>query len=99
STPHDLGGHTHIVSNPPTGLALPPSPTMTIHEWCAMQDPFTLIGGYVQLDDHGMCCCPFGWHHDDGRDAHPSFRVYAPRSAGCRRQPVRCGRGASNTRP
>src|SRR5205809_5000125 len=22
--PHDLGGHTHIVSNPPTGVALPP---------------------------------------------------------------------------
>ncbi len=28
-----------------------------------------------------MGCCPFGWHHDDGRDAHPSFRVYTPRSA------------------
>ena len=81
STPHDLGGHTPIVSNPRPGVALPLSPTMTIHEWCALQDPFALIGGYVQLDDHGMGCCPFGWHHDDGRDAHPSFRVYAPRSA------------------
>ena len=54
---------------------------MTIHEWCALQDPFALIGGYVQLDERGMGCCPFGWHHDDGRDAHPSFRVYTPRSA------------------
>ncbi len=81
STPHDLGGCTHIVSNPPPGVALPPSPAMTIHEWCALQDPFALIGGYVQLDERGMGCCPFGWHHDDGRDAHPSFRVYAPRSA------------------
>ena len=80
--PHDLGGRTHIVSNPSaTSAALPPSPEMTIHEWCAMQDPFALIGSYVQLDDHGMGCCPFGWHHDDGLDAHPSFRVYAPRSA------------------
>ena len=79
--PHNFGGHTHIVSNPRPGAALPPLPAMTIHEWCAMQDPFALIGGYVQLDDHGMGCCPFGWHHDDGRDAHPSFRVYAPRSA------------------
>ncbi len=80
--PHDLGGCTHIVSNPhATSAALPPSPEMTIHEWCAMQDPFALIGGYVELDDHGMGCCPFGWHHDDGRDAHPSFRVYQPRSA------------------
>jgi hypothetical protein len=82
STPHDFGGHTPIVSNPSaTSAALPPSPAMTIHEWCAMQDPFALIGGYVQLDERGMGCCPFGWHHDDGRDAHPSFRVYSPRSA------------------
>jgi hypothetical protein len=79
--PHDLGGFTHIVSNPRPDAALPSSPALTIHEWCAMQDPFALIGGYVQLDDHGMGCCPFGWHHDDGRDAHPSFRVYLPRSA------------------
>jgi CHC2 zinc finger len=80
--PHDLGSHTHIVSNPHATCAkLAPSPTMTIHKWCALQDPFALIGGYVQLDERGMGCCPFGWHHDDGRDAHPSFRVYAPRSA------------------
>src|SRR6266699_3510761 len=64
--PHDIRDCTHIVSNPhATSTALPPSPTMTIHEWCALQDPFALIGSYVQLDDHGMGCCPFGWHHDD----------------------------------
>jgi CHC2 zinc finger len=80
--PHTCEDDTPIVSNPSaTSTALPPSPEMTIHEWCAMQDPFALIGSYVQLDDHGMGCCPFGWHHDDGRDAHPSFRVYLPRSA------------------
>jgi hypothetical protein len=80
--PHTCGDDTPIVSNPSAkNTAPPPSPAMTIHEWCAMQDPLALIGGYLQLDDHGMGCCPFGWHHDDGRDAHPSFRVYAPRSA------------------
>ena len=73
---------THIVSNPrATSTAYTPSLEMTIHQWCAMQDPFAVIGGYVELDGRGMGCCPFGWHHDDGRDAHPSFRVYAPRSA------------------
>ncbi len=73
---------THIVSNPrATSTTLAPLPEMTIHEWCAMQDPFAVIGGYVELDGRGMGHCPFGWHHDDGRDTHPSFRVYAPRSA------------------
>ncbi len=75
------GERTPIVSNPRPSAARAPWPTMTIHEWCVMQDPFALIGDYVQLDVHGMGCCPFGWHHDDGRDTHPSFRVYAPRSA------------------
>ena len=74
--------HTHIVSNPrATSTVFAPSLEMTIRQWCAMQDPFAVIGGYVELDGRGMGCCPFGWHHDDGRDAHPSFRVYAPRSA------------------
>ena len=74
--------HTLIVSNPyATSTVLAPSSTMTIHEWCAMQDPFAVIGRYVELDGRGMGHCPFGWHHDDGRDAHPSFRVYHPRSS------------------
>jgi hypothetical protein len=73
---------THIVSNSPgTSTALAPSGALTIHDWCQVQDPFAVIGRYVELDARGMGCCPFGWHHDDGRDAHPSFRVYAPRSA------------------
>jgi hypothetical protein len=71
--------HTPIVSHPRVPIRTP-SPT-TIHEWCLEQDPFAVIGGYVELDEAGMGCCPFGWHHDDGQDTHPSFRVYAPRSA------------------
>jgi DNA primase len=46
------------------------------------QDPYTLIGCYVPLDSRGMGCCPFGEHHDDGRDTHPSFRVYMPATPG-----------------
>ncbi|MGI9057113.1 MAG: TOTE conflict system archaeo-eukaryotic primase domain-containing protein [Ktedonobacteraceae bacterium] len=55
--------------------------TMTIHDWCLTQDAATVIGHYVALDYRGMGCCPFGEHHRSGRDTHPSFRVYAPRSA------------------
>jgi len=54
----------------------------TIHAWCDAQDPFALIGRYVRLDRRGLGCCPFGEHHADGRDHHPSFRVYRPRSSG-----------------
>jgi len=36
------------------------------------------------LDRRGMGCCPFGEHHRDRKDRHPSFRVYAPaRPGGC----------------
>jgi hypothetical protein len=42
------------------------------------QDPIVVIGRYVSLDGNGMGCCPFGWHHDDGQDGHPSFVVYQP---------------------
>ena len=54
------------------------SPTLTITQWCAAQDPFAVIGRYVDLDRRGMGCCPFGEHHADGKDSHPSFRVYEP---------------------
>jgi hypothetical protein len=54
----------------------------TIHAWCASQNPFTVIGRYVQLDRHGLGCCPFGEHHSDGKDSHPSLRVYQPKRAG-----------------
>jgi hypothetical protein len=52
--------------------------TSTIRDWCATQDAFSVIGKYVSLDQRGMGCCPFGWHHDDGQDSHPSFLVYQP---------------------
>ncbi len=58
------------------------SPIGSIRNWCAAQDPFTLLGRYVALDGRGMGCCPFGSHHSDGVDQHPSFRVYAPSSPG-----------------
>ena len=40
--------------------------TRTIRDWCAHQDALSVIGRYVSLDQRGMGCCPFGWHHDDG---------------------------------
>jgi CHC2 zinc finger len=54
----------------------------TIHAWCASQNPFEVIGRYVQLDRRGVGCCPFGDHHADGKDNHPSFKVYQPQRAG-----------------
>lgn len=58
--------------------AAPTSGYASIAAWCAAQDPFSLIGRYVRLDQHGMGHCPFGEHHRDGEDQHPSFRVYVP---------------------
>jgi len=52
--------------------------TRTIRDWCATQDALSVIGRYVSLDTNGIGCCPFGWHHDDGQDSHPSFVVYQP---------------------
>ncbi|MHB8600163.1 MAG: TOTE conflict system archaeo-eukaryotic primase domain-containing protein [Ktedonobacteraceae bacterium] len=60
----------------------PVAPLLTIRDWCAAQHPITLIGRYVELDSRGMGCCPFGWHHSDGSDSHPSFKVYEPTYAG-----------------
>ncbi|MBO0795204.1 MAG: hypothetical protein J2P36_30275 [Ktedonobacteraceae bacterium] len=65
-----------------TALRFLPLSATTIDAWCAMQDPFTLIGQYVTLDQRGMACCPFGEHHADGVDQHPSLRVYEPRRLG-----------------
>jgi hypothetical protein len=50
----------------------------TIQEWCLTQDALSVIGRYVSLDTNGVACCPFGWHHDDGVDTHPSFVAYHP---------------------
>lgn len=58
------------------------SVTPTIADWCAQQDPFLTIGKYVTLDSRGMGCCPLGDHHSDGKDTHPSFRVFEPRQRG-----------------
>jgi hypothetical protein len=49
----------------------------TIREWCLNQDPLTVISRYV-IESNGMGCCPFGWHHNDGKDSHPSFVAYRP---------------------
>jgi hypothetical protein len=50
----------------------------TIRDWCMSQDPLEVISRYVSLDENGRGCCPFGWHHDDGVDTHPSFVAYRP---------------------
>ena len=55
---------------------------VSIHDWCDRQDALRVIGRFVALDRRGMGCCPFGWHHSDGKDAHPSLWVHAPRSSG-----------------
>jgi hypothetical protein len=58
-----------------------PTPSLTlsnIAEWCLSYDPYAVIGRYVQLDPYGHGCCPFGAHHSDGIDSHPSFFVYVP---------------------
>jgi len=53
---------------------------LTIADWCHSQDQYAVIRRYVQLDASGSGCCPFGDHHHAGRDRHPSFFVYVPRS-------------------
>ncbi len=59
-----------------------PDATASIHEWCDQQDALRAISRYVRLDSRGMGCCPFGWHHADGKDSHPSLWVHAPRASG-----------------
>ena len=58
------------------------APPLSIRQWCAQQNPFAVIGRYVELNQRGMGCCPFGWHHAQGRDTRPSLKVYAPKVAG-----------------
>ena len=68
---------THIpFNNPLRSTAV--APTLSIRDWCAQYDPLEVIGRYVSLDQKGIGCCPFGWHHADGVDTHPSFWVYRP---------------------
>jgi hypothetical protein len=58
-----------------------PGRKMSIQEWCLQQNSIEVIGRYVALDDKGMGCCPFGWHHQDGRDSRSSLWVYRPRGS------------------
>ena len=59
---------------------MPTSP-LTIRDWCAGQDPYRVIGAYVDLNSQGIGQCPFSWHHAHG-DTSPSFKVYTPGRAG-----------------
>jgi hypothetical protein len=52
-----------------------------IRDWCAVQDPYRLIGAYVDLNERGIGRCPFSWHHAHG-DTRPSFKVYRPGKPG-----------------
>ncbi len=55
---------------------------LNIQGWCDRQDSLAVMGRYVRIDGRGMACCPFGWHHDDGKDSRPSLWVHPPRSSG-----------------
>jgi hypothetical protein len=66
---------------PPVAVSTRAHSTMSIHDWCLTQDAVAVIGRYVPLDRRGLGCCPFGEHHRDGVDRHPSLRVYPPHSA------------------
>ncbi len=70
-TPHNIS----FKKPEPTTAARVPD---TIRDWCAAQDALSVIGRHVSLNQSGVGCCPFGWHHDDGVDTHPSFLVYQP---------------------
>jgi len=61
-----------------------PADTLTIHTWCDRQDSLAVLRRYVQIDQRGMACCPFGWHHSDGKDSHPSLWVHQPTVSGGR---------------
>ncbi len=66
--------HTDIPFSCQMASSVPPN----IRAWCMQYDPLAVIGRFVALDEKGMGCCPFGWHHDDGVDTHPSLWVYRP---------------------
>jgi hypothetical protein len=55
------------------GASLDSATPVNIHDWCDRQDALRVIGRYVALDRRGIGCCPFGWHHDDGKDSRPSL--------------------------
>jgi hypothetical protein len=53
-----------------------------IREWNAAQDPFQVIGRYIELNSAGVGQCPFGDHHTNGKDTKASFKVYTPGAPG-----------------
>lgn len=71
-----------VFSPPSSPLSVGEPPLRSIRDWNAAQDPFALIGRYVKLDPRGSGHCPFPGHHQNGRDAHVSFRVHPPRRVG-----------------
>ena len=81
-SPNRTGHDTHQSLAKTVTLSVPLPSGTTIHMWCASQSPFEVIGRYVSLDRRGLGCCPFGEHHSDGKDSHPSLRVYQPKRAG-----------------
>jgi hypothetical protein len=71
----------HTSFSPPPPSPAPRSP-ITIRQWCALHDPFDVIGRYVNLSHAGVGRCPFSWHHAGGHDSCASFKVYRPGVAG-----------------
>jgi hypothetical protein len=65
----------------PHPAAIPKSASLIL-AWCLTQNPYMVIGRYVRLDQRGVGHCPFGWHHRDGQDQHPSFKVFPHTRAG-----------------
>jgi hypothetical protein len=61
------------------GMTTFPESKMTVRDWCLAQNPLSVIGRYVDLDANGLGCCPFGAHHSDGKDSHPSLWVHVPK--------------------
>jgi hypothetical protein len=70
----------NTLQNHAAGLSRPSS-RMSIREWCAQQDPVSLIGRYEDLNAKGLGFCPFGWHHSDGKDTRRSLWVYRPKGS------------------
>jgi hypothetical protein len=79
---HERGEQTNALSLAKKAAGVSVPATLTIRDWCASQNAVEVMSRYVQLDRRGMACCPFGEHHEGGKDAHPSLHVYTPTRAG-----------------
>ena len=81
--PDQVTDQTHTTfSSKKAPVVVTPGSTMTVRDWCLAQNPLSVIGRYVELDSDGMGCCPFGAHHSDGKDSHPSLWVHLPKAPG-----------------